>query len=100
MTPYRPWGHWSAEDLLLLRTRRREGVSFRKIAKEIGRKRDAVASKWHEISGEPDTKPAVRPPSLAMVERDRRLAADCRDLTAALMGDPPVGYSALDRRSA
>lgn len=35
----------------------------------------------------------------AMTERLRRvIAEDQRDLTGAICGDPPVGYSALDRR--
>jgi hypothetical protein len=38
------------------------------------------------------------PPHL-LAERDaRKLASDLRDLTAELMGDPPPGYSALERR--
>lgn len=39
--------------------------------------------------------------SAALIERDRRKdAADRRDLTATFCGDPPVGYSALDRKVA
>ena len=32
-----------------------------------------------------------------MEERERRLAAPHRSLTAQHFGDPPIGYSALDR---
>lgn len=33
----------------------------------------------------------------AIDERNRRIAAPHRDLTALLCGDPPLGFSALDR---
>lgn len=39
------------------------------------------------------------PPTSALDDRDRRLATAPRDLTAALMGDPRPGYSALERRT-
>jgi hypothetical protein len=45
-----------------------------------------------------DRDPTPTPEQLA--RRDVRSAAPARDLTGALMGDPPLGYSALDRRSA
>lgn len=40
-----------------------------------------------------------RPTDQMLAERDRRLTAP-RSLGAALMGDPPVGYSALDKGGA
>lgn len=41
----------------------------------------------------------VEPPSMdVLAERDRRLALQPRDTTAALLGDPLPGYSALDQR--
>jgi hypothetical protein len=39
-----------------------------------------------------------RPSEGALAERDARLAVAPRDLTAALLGDPKPGFSALDRR--
>lgn len=41
-----------------------------------------------------------RPSDDMLAARDRRLAIPARDLTAALMGDPLPGQSALDRRRA
>jgi hypothetical protein len=40
-----------------------------------------------------------RPTSDLIELRDQRYAAPMRDLTALYMGDPPVGYSALERRA-
>lgn len=40
-----------------------------------------------------------RPTHDVIVERARRSDAPFRDLTAAIFGDPPVGYSALERRA-
>lgn len=36
-------------------------------------------------------------PAAAIDDRDRRAVMEPRDLTAAFCGDPPVGYSALDK---
>jgi len=38
-----------------------------------------------------------RPDEETLAERDRRYATPFRDLTGLLLGDPPVGYSAMDR---
>lgn len=50
----------------------------------------------HDHAGRPITVPPV--PPTAIEERDRRLALEPRDLTAAFFGDPLPGYSALERR--
>ena len=42
----------------------------------------------------------VTVPESAQADRERRYALHPRDLTAALVGDPLPGYSALDRRHA
>jgi hypothetical protein len=39
-----------------------------------------------------------RPTQQTLLERDTRCAALPRDLTGAFFGDPPVGFSALERR--
>lgn len=39
-----------------------------------------------------------RPGEDILAERDRRASAPARNLTGAICGDPPVGFSALDRR--
>jgi hypothetical protein len=43
-------------------------------------------------------KPAERPPPAVLAERDHRMAIAPRDTTAAILGDPLPGRSALDRR--
>jgi len=40
----------------------------------------------------------VTVPAHVLAERDRRLAAGARSLTAILCGDPGLGRSALERR--
>lgn len=47
----------------------------------------------HSTSGTP-----IRPSDRAVADMLARRSAPPRDLTGALMGDPPRGYSALDRR--
>lgn len=39
-----------------------------------------------------------RPETKIMEEAQRRSNAPYRSITSALMGDPPIGYSQLDRR--
>jgi hypothetical protein len=43
-------------------------------------------------------RPAPKPDTKLLAERDRRLSIAPRDLTAQLLGDPLPGFSALDRR--
>jgi hypothetical protein len=41
-----------------------------------------------------------RPPTLTLIERDKRAAAlERRTAAQTLLGDPPQGYSAYDKRS-
>lgn len=40
-----------------------------------------------------------RPTAEMLADRDRRAVMPCRDLTSILMGDPPIGLSALDQRA-
>lgn len=42
---------------------------------------------------------SCRPAEELLAERDTRYTAPLRDLTAFLLGDPPIGYSALDKRT-
>lgn len=44
-------------------------------------------------------RPAHKPSEKLIADRDYRLSLPPRDLTAALLGDPPPGYSALERRA-
>lgn len=96
---------WTPESLALLKQRMAEGVPVREIARELGRERTIVRGKiWYlqnpgSQPGAGTVFPVVVPES-RWADRDRRLAAPPRDLTGALMGDPPLGHSALDRRRA
>ena len=52
--------------------------------------------RWIPKSGEQDTSP---PSPKAIADRDRRLAyGETRSLTGQLMGDPPAGRSALEKK--
>lgn len=73
-----------------------------KIAEVIGRTRESVLARL-EVYGSGFASHIYQtpiygvPPTRVLAERDRRSeAADARDLTGFLMGDPPRGYSALD----
>lgn len=57
-------------------------------SKTVGRTGGARAGTVHPMRADPQ----------ALADRDYRLSMAPRDLTAAFCGDPPIGYSALDRR--
>lgn len=61
-------------------------------AERASREHQKVAHRLHE---QPD-RPVI--PQCVIDDRDHRSMLPPRDLTAALLGDPPVGYSALERR--
>lgn len=64
-----------------------------------GRHRNGGPPEAEAVAAEPHIASVPRVSATALAERDRRLSAGARDLTAALMGDPPKGYSALDFNS-
>jgi len=73
------------------------------IAKELGRSKTACALKWDVLTYpvEPHSTmrvDAICVPEAVLSDRDQRYAAAPRDLTAFLLGDPTVGYSALDEK--
>lgn len=76
---------------------------WRSIATEIGRTRDAVADRYMRYGARfGSMKPASprQAPAELVAERARRAAAaDRMSLTSTFFGDPPPGFSALDRRS-
>lgn len=45
-----------------------------------------------------DDRPSGRPTAEMLADRDKRYYATPRSLTSWVMGDPPPGYSALDRK--
>jgi hypothetical protein len=77
-----------------IETIRKALVAFRNHRKELDRKRYLPSMTALKPSG-----PAVKAPVDVNAERDRRLAAPPRDLTGLMFGDPPLGFSALDRRT-
>lgn len=113
---------WSADEDAILRQLRGEGRSFPYIATQIpGRTYGACHSRWCylHMSGEqlqarrtrsnakrkslPSLNTGIhvvvtgRPTEDILVKRDAYVNAP-RPLSAWLLGDPPPGYSALDRR--
>jgi len=81
------------------------GKTAPEIAVILGRSLESVKCKirYRRVSTIRAEIDEVRPAARALVppeciaERERRHAAP-RDLTAIFMGDPPKGYSALDRK--
>lgn len=82
-------------------------MSWRAFQRIHSRTRHAIQSRREYINNGYRTKslnfgdivkPSHRPPLDVLAERDERLARMPRDTTAALLGDPLPGLSALDRR--
>lgn len=95
---------WTEAEVTILTECHQAGVLLANIAKELNRSESSVRKKWEAMEhpfrkvrcAYPDRAEA---PETALAERDRRINAPYRDLTAAFFGDPPLGYSALDRRT-
>lgn len=113
-------GFWSREQIdQLINLRQgslREGIThaWPDIATLIGRPVEHCRAKYHyemakratprraRIRIKDDSVQRIHPPTLRERLAERavlRDASERRDLTATLCGDPPPGYSALDRRS-
>jgi hypothetical protein len=118
---------WTEEELALAQGMKAKGDDCRQIAKAVGRTLKAVRVKFSvlKITDEqrlirnakmrdrrrveaPNRKIAgvgffvpqsAKPGQDVLAERAVRYAAPVRDLTAAFFNDPPVGYSALERRA-
>jgi hypothetical protein len=99
--------YWTDDELAKLKTMLNEGMSLRVASIKLGRGPQAAKKKL--LEGRPNrrrvTDPsgvgyvsAMRAPEIVVERRRQYLAAPHRSLTAALMGDPPVGFSALDKR--
>ncbi len=104
LTIPQPWP--DAEVGRLMHLRLVLGWGWAEIAVELGRTESGVKSKFkyesHERSVRAPSVPFVREPvpESVLVEQARRLTASARDLAGAVFGDPPRGFSALDRRTA
>jgi hypothetical protein len=72
---------------------------------EQRRERRAQVQKWRQAKRVGKTtshfaeRPGARPPASLIEEAQRRALAP-RSISAFVFGDPPSGYSALDRRAA
>lgn len=119
----RPLAKWSPEDLETLKRLLREGKTHAQIACVLNISVERVKNRvcWDNLSGwqrekrlqannrrrlggrtltyrrsdNPTT--ASKPKPEVLEEAARRMSAP-RTLTGAIMGDPPIGYSALERR--
>lgn len=99
-----PWPEPEVERLFHLRLVL--GWSWAEIAGELGRTESGVKSKLkYEQASRAIKSPSVpfvrEPvPCEVLAEQARRVCAGARDLAGAVFGDPPRGFSALDRRTA
>lgn len=112
---------WSIDENASLFRLKAEGRSIEMIAARIGRSLDSVKERWRWVNkteeqrqerrtqinmtrnhkalvpGRSYATVARRPSEEILAERDRRVATP-RTIGAWLLGDPPPGYSALDRK--
>lgn len=87
--------YWTSQELELAFTLDSQQVDHRIIAAQLGRRYGDVARKLRESLSPCQVEcPSSKPSQDQNEERDRRFSAP-RDLTAILMGDPPLLYSAL-----
>lgn len=97
---------WSDEDVARARAMYREGKRMAEIGAALGRSPGAVSHKLHAPSSPVgrhelglvtwgDSKRDI--PASVLIERERRVNAP-RTLAGIILGDPPIGFSALDRR--
>lgn len=95
---------WTAAEDALVLACDAEGLTAKEIARRVNRTPNAVAKRLWDLRGArhhhmPPSDEWGRPPNTVIIDRDKREAArDQRSLTQIFFGDPPPGYSALERR--
>jgi hypothetical protein len=99
--------HWSQKDYETARRLIKDGASNETCLEVLGRTRKACETKV--LYGKaPNSKIPYAPrrgdsatqlPDEVVTEAKARWSAPRRDISAIVFGDPPVGYSALERRS-
>jgi hypothetical protein len=92
---------WSMKELRQALRLKRKGVTSANIALVLGKTVPAIEAKLKCYGKGAVTVPSVgcgETPVNAAQGQIRRNAACARDLTGAICGDPPIGYSALDRK--
>jgi hypothetical protein len=94
---------WSEDEVNALIALMNEGATFAVAGEKIGRGMEATKKKWAAMNAERmdllDIERPVIVPKERLVERRRRLDAPHRTLVGACLGDPAIGYSALDKRA-
>jgi hypothetical protein len=114
---------WTPQEDQTLRALRAAGRPYDDIATTLARTPVSVRARWDHLNRTPEAATArrtrmrrrarnpnamqinrsegeARPPQAVIAERQRMFEAGWRSLTARLLGDPPIGRSALDRLQA
>ena len=98
---------WTPEMLTIARAMMAKGYRNTAVDAYLGLRTGSWSNRLnYERYQRPETRAqhqvgSMRAPPEVLAERDARLAArDRRDQTAEFFGDPPPGYSALDRKRA
>ncbi len=111
MKPEKIVRKWTDEEHQRALDMRAKGMSDTEIGSVLGRSRVAVNNRlsgnrpyWNDRKQRPSwfkkrLKVNIDVPPEVLADRDHRSYLVPRDLTAAVMGDPPIGYSALERRT-
>lgn len=103
----RPQRAWTADEIATLkRMRDVDGSTFRDIDRTLGRHLGSSRQKYELMAataagvafGGAGSRLTV-PPELEAARRARKDAESRMSLTSTFFGDPPPGYSALDRRT-
>ena len=88
---------WSMKEFQQALRMKRRGATCAEIGAALGRRTAAVEAKFKYCGSIPVAIPMTRPleePTSAIEEQSKRNAADYRDLTGVICGDPPTGYLA------
>jgi len=98
-----PHTRWQAEDVIaLMDMRDRRGMEWKAIAEALGRTEAQCVARWHYGRPHHNASYVVASHKCSdeqLAEREARKAGyDARDLNSQFFGDPPLGFSALDRR--
>ena len=92
---------YTDHEVMRAKAMRNNGATFEQIDRELGRPVGSTRQKltYERTSSERNfAAGSIRCPDTVLAEREaRRAALDQRSLSAELLGDPPPGYSMLDR---
>lgn len=101
---------WDAEELERAHALKAAGFGYEQIGAALGRTTGSVVTAIQKRLVNPHAYASgigrgdqvlLKPDERLLAARDARAAAsEARTITATLMGDPPPGYSALDRKGA